>query len=498
MKKAVIIISTVLLLSLISGSIYLIYYISQQDIEKPKKGEYEEKINEKAGELFDSSGKEKKVELDSKKEATHLSKVMNTKNAYWIRRADLVWNDIEKKEGEFNWDLMDERVRESASDEMGETYNLSIIWPYANWDQDKCHEGDKYLATGHLKRGNEDLKMGAPCDMESYGDFVQKTVERYDGDGIDDMPDLKIPIKYWEIINEPSMQGGSEGGAGEDLKFFVGTPQEYLETLKTSYQAIKKADVEAKVLHAGMAGMMDQFLEFWDPIFEAGGGEYFDIANMHTISTREDREDLFMLRFNEYLKKYNLQDKPVWLTEVEFYGLMEKPDDIRAFEKLMVRSSVFALAQGAEKLFYIENWFFWDQPELLEGPKEEKPEEDIMEEKEKDKDMKNKLEENEEVLHSSTHKVYLNLINKLNDYDKIEIIKEEYIENEDDNAGATSKVGQYKFILGEKETYVLWGQADLPEELGGAVTVTNIYGDSEKKGVDEIVLSDEPIFVEKF
>ena len=36
-----------------------------------------------------------------------------------------------------------------------------------------------------------------------YQDFVKQLVERYDGDGIDDMPGLKNPIKYWQIDNEP-------------------------------------------------------------------------------------------------------------------------------------------------------------------------------------------------------------------------------------------------------------------------------------------------------
>lgn len=500
MKKVVIIVSIVLLIFLIAGSAYLIYYITQQDIEKPEEGEYEEKITEKAEELFDDKEEKKEIKLDPKKEATHLSKVMNTKDAYWMRGADLVWNEIEKKEGKFDWEFMDEMIKRSSSKSSGETYHLSIIWPYTNWDQDVCHKEDKYLATGHLKRGGEDLKMGAPCDMEAYANFVEKAVERYDGDGIDDMPDLKVPIKYWEIINEPSMQGGSLGGAGEDLKFFVGTSEEYLETLKTSYKSIKKADPKAKVLHAGMAGMMDEFLEFWDPIFEAGAGDYFDIANMHTISTLETREDLFMIKYKEYLKKYGLQDKPIWLTEVEFHGLMEKPDDIGAFERLLVRASVFALAQGADKLFYIENWLFWDN----EGPGiviEEKPEGDIMKEEEKEKEMekeKDKFGNDEELLDSSTHKVYLNLIDKINEFDKIETIKEEYVENEHMGDGATSKIGQYKFISGENEIYVLWGQSDLPEELSGAVTVTNIYGESSKKSVEDIILSDEPVFVEKF
>ena len=199
--------------------------------------------------------------LDPQKEATHLSKVMDTKGVYWVRGLPFVWNDIEHQKGKFNWEKADEKINEMPGGE--EVYHLAMLWPYANWDQDACHEGEKYRATGHLKESGEDLKLGAPCDVKAYGDFVEKVVERYDGDGQDDMPGLVIPIKYWEIMNEPEMQGGSIGGAGEELKFFVGTPEEYLEILKTSYQAIKKADPKAKVAHAGMAGLQDNFKGFW-------------------------------------------------------------------------------------------------------------------------------------------------------------------------------------------------------------------------------------------
>jgi len=37
-----------------------------------------------------------------------------------------------------------------------------------------------------------------------YYDYVQHVVERYDGDGIDDMPGLKRPVIYFELGNEVS------------------------------------------------------------------------------------------------------------------------------------------------------------------------------------------------------------------------------------------------------------------------------------------------------
>jgi hypothetical protein len=425
----------------------------------------------------------KPVTLDPQKEATHLSKVAGEKSAYWMRGFDVVWNEIEPEKGKYDWEENDKMLTEFKTGQAEGAYHLSIIWPYANWDQTACHSGEKYMATGHLKRGGEDLYMGVPCDMAAYSEFIQKVVERYDGDGKDDMPGLKIPVKHWEIINEPSMQGGSLGGAGEDLKFFVGTPKEYFEILKTSYEAIKKADPQAKVLHAGMAGMHKNFVEFWTPIFELGAGKYFDVANIHSISTNERTEDLFVIRFKRFLEKYDLGDKPIWVTEAQFGGLQEKPEDIGEFDKLVARSSVFALSQGADKLFLIENWTTWDVENAFKPPEEEKG-------------MKSPPPKID-LSGSSTHKVYLSLVDKINSFEKIEVLNEKYYENPSDYEGATSDIGHYKFINGNNIVYVLWGEGSaVALEISGKLKVTDIYGES--KGIDAgaLQISDSPIFVE--
>ncbi len=439
----------------------------------------------------------RKLKLDSQKEATHLSKVAGEAGAYWMRGYPIVWNEIEKKKGKCDWTSADEGLRGKDDYFSKDALHIAMIWPYANWDQKACHEGEKYKATGHLKESDEDLMMGKPCDMQAYASFVEKVVERYDGDGNDDMPalrqsgpGLKTPVKYWEIMNEPEMQGGSVGGAGEDLKFFVGSSQDYLAILKTSYEAIKRADPEAKVAHAGMAGIQDNFKGFWNPVFAAGAGNYFDIANIHTISTDEQREDLFVIKFKKYLEKYGIKDKPIWITEVQFGRLQEKPKDLAAFEKLMARASVFSLAKGADKLFYIENWMFWDDRNAFKKPEEDGP-------KDKDNKKKKELKPKPNLSHNTTHKVYLNLIKNLNSFDKIEVLREQYIENADGNSGATSQVGQYKFISGNKTVYVLWGSAPLPAEISGRVRATDIYGESKETDTGAIQLSDSPIFIEK-
>ncbi|MCD6402699.1 MAG: hypothetical protein J7K98_00005 [Candidatus Aenigmarchaeota archaeon] len=131
--------------------------------------------------------------------------------------------------------------------------------------------------------------------MTDYKNFLKVFVERYDGDGLDDMPGLKYPVRYWEIMNEP----GTQGKNPHDLKFFHGTPQDYLEILKTSYFTIKEADPNAKVLMGGMAGMFNEYINFWEPIIDEAK-QYFDIANIHSIDTIEKREDMFVLKFRRF------------------------------------------------------------------------------------------------------------------------------------------------------------------------------------------------------
>lgn len=216
--------------------------------------------------------------LDPDNEKTYLSKVgSDIDNAYWVRGGWYYWNSVEPEQGNFDWDFFDEQIAMLQGDN---AYVVPVIFPFASWDQETCHTEERYEAIFDEKKGGH-IKVGKPCDMEAYANFLAKTVERYDGDGTDDMPGLTIPVKYWEIMNEPSMQGGQIGGMGEDLKFFVGTQEEYLDILKTSYETIKQSDPEAKVLHAGMASVADDHVDFWDPIFAAGAGDYFDIANIH-------------------------------------------------------------------------------------------------------------------------------------------------------------------------------------------------------------------------
>ena len=66
--------------------------------------------------------------------------------------------------------------------------------------------------------------------------------ERYDGDGIDDMPGLKNPINYWQFSNEWTWR-------------WKGTTEEFIDLYRISYEAVKQANPQAKVVLGGMTGI---------------------------------------------------------------------------------------------------------------------------------------------------------------------------------------------------------------------------------------------------
>ena len=78
---------------------------------------------------------------------------------------------------------------------------LASIWPHANWEQKSCKR--KKARSPFGKKFTKYLSK--PCSMDDYKTFLLKLIDRYDGDGSNDMPGLTKPIKYWDIMNEPCL-----------------------------------------------------------------------------------------------------------------------------------------------------------------------------------------------------------------------------------------------------------------------------------------------------
>ena len=240
---------------------------------------------------------------------------MRGKDNQWVRPhpGPFVWNNIEKEKGIFSWDKADKYVTYAQNHNQK---TIATIWPYSNWEQKSCKR-----KKGRSPFGKRFTKyLSKPCSMENYKTFLLALVDRYDGDGQNDMPGLTKPIIHWEIMNEPEFR-----------MFFKGTEDEFVEIFNFSSKLIKFKQKDAVIIMAGAAGMFPESKKFWKSALPKIK-DHFDIANMHHITPPDGKcdKDFWVSEFSELLQTLNI-DKPIWVTEAMTGVCRVIPTYINAF-----------------------------------------------------------------------------------------------------------------------------------------------------------------------
>ena len=252
-------------------------------------------------------------------------KKMRGKEGQWVRPhpGPFVWNQIENEKGKFSWEDADKNVL------YAQVHNqtiLATIWPYADWEQKSCK---RKKARSPFGKGFTKY-LSKPCSMEDYKTFLLKLVDRYDGDGSNDMPGLTKPIKYWDIMNEPEFD-----------MFFRGSQEDFVEIFNFSSKIIKEKQKDAVIVMAGAAGMFPENKKYWKSVLPKIR-DHFDIANIHHISGPDgqcDRE-LWVDEFAALLKSVNV-DKPIWVTEAMTCG-----SPVKAWVKAFVNGAELIIDVG--------------------------------------------------------------------------------------------------------------------------------------------------------
>ena len=224
---------------------------------------------------------------------------MRGKDNQWVRPhpGPFVWNKIEKSQGKFFWEESDKNVLYAQEHNQ---IIIATIWPYANWEQKSCKR-----KKGRSPFGKHFAKyLSKPCSMENYKTFLLALVDRYDGDGNNDMPKLTKPIIYWEIMNEPEFK-----------MFFKGNESDFVEIFNFSSKLIKEKQKDSVIIMAGAAGMFPKNKKFWKSTLPKIK-DHFDIANIHHISTPDGKcdKEFWVDEFATLLKTLNI-NKPIWVTE---------------------------------------------------------------------------------------------------------------------------------------------------------------------------------------
>jgi len=199
-----------------------------------------------------------------------------------------------------------------------------------------------------------------PIDSAQYTDFVKTAVERYDGDGVDDMVGLENPVLYWQVGNEPSV---------------LGDKKDFAKFQKMTYGAIKEACPECKVVAGGvgqpilpgqgfLTNQDDYFTVFsasYEPILQELNGEGFDIFDFHWYGNATGDYKLMKPvyeRLRLILERYNFGNVPIWVTEMGSYSGFPAGDSMPlAYQTELQQASdylkrfIFSLSLGVEKIF---------------------------------------------------------------------------------------------------------------------------------------------------
>ncbi|MFN7145824.1 MAG: glycosyl hydrolase, partial [Myxococcota bacterium] len=130
-----------------------------------------------------------------------------------------------------------------------------------------------------------------PDDMAAYTAWVSALVERYDHDGVDDMPGLAAPIRYWEVDNEPDLKftTAPRDAVREVAPGSFCSPAEAAKVLVATSAAIRKSHAEAQILNGGIyrpfAESGQDYLR--ELLAQPGVPTSFDILSLHTYASDE-------------------------------------------------------------------------------------------------------------------------------------------------------------------------------------------------------------------
>lgn len=418
--------------------------------------------------------------------------------AKWVRYAGgngIVWDMIEPQKGRFIWDSHDRLYLETFKNNL---MMFVTILPPNRWDQMTATLPEHIM----------------PKDMDAYKNFLQKVVERYDGDGIEDAPGSPL-INLWQIENEVDLT-------------WRDTAENYAKLLKESYKIIKRANSQAKVAIAGVAdpeGFQKSYISILKELAQIRDNpqdRYFDIFDIHwypiasqynyfiepSLINKQVYLNEYIRNIKEALIEYGYSGTPIFITETAQYSGMPAPllplianPEFHSEKKQandLLREYVYSLANGIKKIFWVTltEWHGfenrsnspWDNIGLINNPLNDG--------------------ESHKKLAYYTYKKMVEVLEG-SDWNNIQTIQE------------SGSVYVYKFNKSGKNIWVAWNdnsaekqaiisgitssQVKITEavpkyESGKEVTDYNTAFNTETKTVNEgkinITLKDKPIFVE--
>jgi hypothetical protein len=305
----------------------------------------------------------------------------------WLSMYPLVpWFSMEASPGVYDWSSLDAAVKKLQNRNLDCTPVLFT----ANAFGDKRVRLAQMLAgtdLGAFLRSDSSITWTLyPNDKEGtteiWLNFVRTLLERYDDDGIDDMPGLKYPIRNWHLLEEFPM-------------FFIDADN-YIALLKATAPVIKQAYPDARVILAGLAGNLSRYFAYMESYItddDAGvvngvkltklqvgvrylnakqsferilrdGRDFYDVADLHLYEEKETFLDGKVAYLKNKISSFG-SSKPIWciegggplkLTEAQYLtGDTTQGDRYFGWytdkenAEIVVKLSVMAAADGIER-----------------------------------------------------------------------------------------------------------------------------------------------------
>jgi Glycosyl hydrolase catalytic core/Beta-galactosidase len=270
-------------------------------------------------------------------------------------RVWVFWRAVEPQDGSYRWDAVDAQVGALADN--GITPVL-MIWGAPQW------------ATGSVNPGVPPLK---PRAEQAWKSFLRVAVDRYGNGGQywQENPDVRPePVESWQIWNEPNLPKYFAKNDSEPPKSVPKTGRSYAKLVKSSDEAIGRADGHGQVILAGLSSKVKKeklapsaFIKKF--LQTKRITKHFSAAALHPYAPKLSKYGSRISEFRKAMDKNGARNKPIWLTEVGWgskrgHGSLNKGRSGQA--KLLQKAFQLTLQKrhkwGIDRLL----WFDWRDP----------------------------------------------------------------------------------------------------------------------------------------
>ena len=246
--------------------------------------------------------------------------LLNELGVVWMLR-DFSWDDIEPRDNDWQWGRFDQYVNDANS------HNKKILGLLAyevGWIHGAYNAETGVYACGHTS----DRLVAGEREVAAFCEYVQKTVERYNG------KNGHGKVDAWCIWNEPNLQP----------RFWTGTQEEFFTLTKEAAAAFREVDTDAALIGGALNTLATT--EWVEGLFTSGAMRQVDAVAYHPYTPDAAGSFEIYNAFKSIVSKYGFGNR-IWITEVGYPMLGSYGTEV-AEEKmpLEVTKTITLLASG--------------------------------------------------------------------------------------------------------------------------------------------------------